>query len=227
MKRILGIVMLALVVLAAPMAQAQLRLGIKAGANISNFTSPQDPQVLDFSNAQLANFTGGLTVEWLFWGGLGVDAGVMYTAKGSEYKVGDDFAGEIVSGLLGTETLMKATIHYIEVPVNLKYKLKIKGIEDIIAPFVYAGPSFAFKVGQDVKFGNDIFKDTEINFNNVDIALNLGFGVEVIKHLNVAAQYGWGLGKVVDMPDLEAFGQKIEGIDLQTGVWTISATWMF
>ena len=226
MKRILGIVMIAVAMLAAPMAQAELRLGVKAGANISNFTTP-DQTKLDFSNASLANFTGGLTVEWLFLGGLGVDASVMYTAKGTEYKVGDDFFSEAYETLAGTSTMMKATVHYIEVPINLKYKLKIKGIEDVVAPFIYAGPSFAFKVGQDIKFGNDLFNDTKIEFNNVDVALNVGLGVEVFKHLNVAAQYGWGLGKVVDMPDMEVLGQKIEGIDMQTGVWTITLAWMF
>lgn len=39
MKRILGIVMVVVAVLAAPMAQAELRFGVKAGANISNFTT--------------------------------------------------------------------------------------------------------------------------------------------------------------------------------------------
>ena len=225
MKRILGIMMVAVAVLTAPMAQAELRLGVKAGANISNFTTPDDKQ-FDFSNASLANFTGGLTVEWLFFGGLGVDAGVMYTAKGTEYKVGDDVLSDAYESLMGTNSVMKATVHYIEVPINLKYKLKIKGIEDFVAPFVYAGPSFAFKVGEDVTFGNDLFKDTEVNFNNVDVALNVGFGVEVIKHLNVAAQYGWGLGKVMDL-DLDVLGQKVEGLDMRTGVWTVTVAWMF
>ena len=99
-------------------------------------------------------------------------------------------------------------------------------VKDIIIPFVYAGPSFAFKVGQDITFGTNILKDTKVDFSNVDYALNVGFGVELIKHLNVAAQYGWGLGKVADT-DMEVLGQKIEGLDMKSGVWTVTVGWMF
>ena len=115
MKRILGIVMVAVAVLAAPMAQAELRLGVKAGANISNFTTP-DESALDFSNASLANFTGGLTVEWLFMGGLGIDASVMYTAKGTEYKVGDDILSDVYEGIMGTENNAAYKFEIPEVP---------------------------------------------------------------------------------------------------------------
>ena len=150
--------MVAASILVAPMAQAELRFGLKAGANISNFIVEDGTTKIDFTNASLANFTGGAMLEWIIWGGLGFDAGVMYTAKGTEYKVGDDWASDIYAGLLGTETLMKATVHYIEVPINLKYRLEIPVVKDIIIPFVYAGPSFAFKVGQDITFGTNILK---------------------------------------------------------------------
>ena len=226
MKRLFVIMMVAASILVAPAAQAELRFGIKAGANISNFIANEESPKLDFSNASLANFTGGAVMEWIVWGGLGFDAGVMYTAKGTEYKVGDDILSDIYSEVLGTETLMKATVHYIEVPINLKYRLEIPVVKDIIIPFVYAGPSFAFKVGQAVQFGDKPLEDTKVDFSSVDYALNVGLGVEVIKHLNVAAQYGWGMGKVADT-DMEILGQKIEGLDMRSGVWTVTVGWMF
>ena len=226
MKKLLVIVMVVASILVAPMAQAEFRFGVKAGANISNFIVEGENPKLDFENASLANFTGGLSLEWIIWGGLGFDAGVMYTAKGTEYKVGDDLLSGIYTELLGTESLMKATVHYIEVPINLKYRLEIPVVKDIIIPFVYAGPSFAFKVGQDVSFGNNILEDTKVDFSNIDYALNGGLGVELFKHLNVAAQYGWGMGKVADT-DMEILGQKIEGLDMKSGVWTVTVGWMF
>ncbi|MBR5843270.1 MAG: PorT family protein [Bacteroidaceae bacterium] len=226
MKKLLVIVMVVASILVAPMAQAEFRFGVKAGANISNFIVEGENPKLDFENASLANFTGGLSLEWIIWGGLGFDAGVMYTAKGTEYKVGDDLLSGIYTELLGTESLMKATVHYIEVPINLKYRLEIPVVKDIIIPFVYAGPSFAFKVGQDVSFGNNILEDTKVDFSNIDYALNVGLGVELFKHLNVAAQYGWGMGKVADT-DMEILGQKIEGLDMKSGVWTVTVGWMF
>ncbi len=232
MKRILGIMMLALAVVLVPEAMAsskantdaKFRFGVKAGANVSNFITAEDSK-LDFSNASLANFTGGVNIEWFFWKGFGVDAGVMYTAKGAEYKAGDDALSDIYTDIMGTNSVMKATIHYLEVPVNVKYKLSIKGLKEIIAPFVYVGPSFAFKLGEEVSLGDTNIKENEIDFNAVDVALNVGLGVEIIKHLNVSAQYGWGLGTVVD--DFEILGQNLGKLDLKSGVWTVTVAWMF
>jgi hypothetical protein len=232
MKRILGIMTLALAVLVVPNAMAssnagkdaKFRFGVKAGANVSNFMTA-DGSKLDFTNASLANFTGGATVEWLFWKGLGIDAGVMYTAKGTEYKAGDDIISDIYTDLMGTNSVMKATIHYLEVPVNIKYKLSIKGLKELIAPFVYVGPSFAFKLGEEVSFGDTNIKENEVDFNAVDVALNVGLGVEIIKHLNVSAQYGWGLGTVVD--DFKILGESLGTLDLKSGVWTVTVAWMF
>lgn len=211
-------------VVAAPLAQAELRLGIKAGANVSNFITNEK---VNFENASLANFTGGAMLEWIIWGGLGFDAGVMYTAKGTEYKVGDDLFSDIYSDIMNTNTVMKATVHYIEVPVNLKYRLEIPVLKDIIIPFVYAGPSFAFKVGENVRVGNTVVEDEAIDFSNVDYALNVGLGVELIKHLNVAVQYGWGMGKVVDTSSMEILGNKIDNLDMKSGAWTVTVGWMF
>ena len=224
MKRILGIMMLALAVLVVPNAMAsskagedaKFRFGVKAGANVSNLMTA-DGSKLDFSNASLANFTGGVNIEWFFWKGFGVDAGVMYTAKGTEFKAGDDVLSDINTDIMGTNSVIKATIHYLEVPVNLK---------EIIAPFVYVGPSFAFKLGEEVSLGDTNIKENEIDFNAVDVAFNVGLGVEIIKHLNVSAQYGWGLGTVVD-DDFEILGQNLGKLDLKSGVWTVTVAWMF
>lgn len=201
-------------VVSVPMAQAQLRMGLKLGANVSNFHGEFDDITLD--GEHLTNFTGGITVEWIVAFGLGIDAGVNYTAKGSEYTLGSE------------ELAMKNLIHYIEVPVNLKYKLQIPVVEDLIIPLIYTGPSFAFKVGEAITLNGNFYeggKLVSINNNAVDIAWNIGAGVELFRHLNVTAQYGWGINDVTNM--------QMENIDMMrekkitSGVWTITATWMF
>lgn len=227
MKKIFTILLVAVAIVVAPAAQAQLRFGVKLGANISNFNG--DFENLDLENTQLANFTGGVMAEWIFAYGVGVDLGLQYTAKGSEYRVGDDVLGSAVSSLLGTNSMVKNVVHYVEVPVNLKYKLQIPTIEEIVIPFVYVGPSFAFKVGEAITFGDkplDLNNSTiRVNNSAVDCAMNVGLGVELIKHLNVAVQYGWGLGKVTDIELLNTsiFGDKA----IRSGAWTITAAWMF
>ena len=222
MKKLLTIVMVVAAILAAPVAQAQLRLGVKLGANISNFELENSK--LDFKNTQLANFTGGVMAEWIIAYGFGFDVGLNYTAKGTQYNFGENLG---LSSLFNSDDKLKNVVHYLEVPVNLKYKLRIPVVEDIVIPFVYVGPSFAFKVGEAVTFGDKILEPGGIKINNqaVDCALNVGLGVELIKHLNVAVQYGWGLGKAAD---IEIGNVDITGDDaFKSGAWTITVAWLF
>ena len=98
----------------------------------------------------------------------------------------------------------------------------------MIIPLIYTGPSFAFKVGEAITLNGNFYeggKLVSINNNAVDIAWNIGAGVELFRHLNVTAQYGWGINDVTNM--------QMENIDMMrekkitSGVWTITATWMF
>lgn len=230
MKKLISILVLAVAIVATPMAQAELRLGAKLGANVTNFNG--DFENYDYSSAQLANFTGGLTVEWMFAFGLGFDVSALYTAKGAQYDLGEDLFGnlgdEIITSVLGAEPKLKNVVHYVEVPINLKYKLSIPVIEDLVIPFIYTGPSFAFKVGEAITFGEKPLdlKAIQIDNSAVDFAWNVGLGAEIIKHLNVAVQYGWGLGKATDIKIANI--EDITGDNaIKSGAWTITLGWMF
>lgn len=224
MKKLICIVLAAVALAAAPAANAQLRFGAKLGANFSNL-SWDNAKNLDFKGTSLANFTGGLTAEWIFIAGFGVDASVMYTAKGTKYEIGDNVMGDAFESLFGTKEAVTNTIHYIEVPINLKYKLQIPVVEDIVIPFIYAGPSFAFKVGESIKgLGETVQNAGNIIKNKgFDVAINLGIGVEIIKHVDLAVQYGWGLGTASEI----GFGDVVNVSKAKTGAWTITLGYMF
>ena len=228
MKKILSIVLIAVALVAAPSAHAQLRFGAKVGANFSNL-SWDNAKSLDFKGTSLTNFTGGVTAEWIFIAGFGVDASVMYTAKGTQYEISDNVVGDAASAafnsIFGTTEVVKNTIHYIEVPINLKYKLQLPGVEKIVAPFIYAGPSFAFKVGESIKGLGETVKNSGnlIKNKDFDVAINLGIGVEVIKHVNLAVQYGWGLGTASEI----GFGDVVSINKAKSGAWTITLGYMF
>ena len=230
MKKLLSILVLAVAMVATPMAQAQLCLGAKVGANVTDFSGTIEN--LDLSSAKLANFTGGLTVEWMIAYGLGFDVSALYTAKGAEYKLDENALGGLGNSIVGAITgqqdpKLKNVVHYIEVPLNVKYKLNIPVIEDLIIPFIYTGPSFAFKVGEAITFGEKPLDLAAIKIDNsaIDFAWNVGVGVEIIKHLNVAVQYGWGLGKASDIKiaELDITGEEA----FKSGAWTVTAAWMF
>lgn len=224
MKKLICIVLAVVALAAAPAANAQLRFGAKLGANFSNL-SWDDAKNFNFKGSSLTNFTGGVTAEWIFIAGFGIDASVMYTAKGTKYEVGDNIMGEAFESLFGTKEAVTNTIHYIEVPVNLKYKLKIPVVEDIVIPFIYAGPSFAFKVGESIKGLGETVKNADqiIKNENFDVAINVGIGAEIIKHVNLAVQYGWGLGTASEI----GFGDVVNVNKAKSGAWTITLGYMF
>lgn len=228
MKKIFSIVLVTVALVAAPAVNAQLRFGAKVGANFSNL-SWSNAKSLDFKGTSLTNFTGGVTAEWIFIAGFGVDASVMYTAKGTQYEISDNVVGDVASAayenIFGTKDGVKNTVHYIEVPINLKYKLQLPGVEKIVAPFIYAGPSFAFKVGESIKGLGETVKNSGdiIKNKNFDVALNLGIGIEVIKHVNLAVQYGWGLGTVSEI----GVGDVLSLEKAKSGAWTVTLGYMF
>ncbi len=222
MKKLFTIALLILALVAAPsvsaknkkndekkkekVEKAQFRVGAKIGASISDFTWDSG---LDFSNSSLVNFTGGLMGEWISRCGLGFDFGAMYIAKGSKIS----FEGD---GLM--QGSVQNTIHYIDIPVNLKYKIRIDGIENIIIPYLYAGPSFAIKVGESTK--SQIITTT--SNANLDIAVNAGVGVELFKHVTASVQYGWGVTKIAE---IDLAGKNYDS--LRSGVWSITVGFMF
>ena len=220
MKRYSLIVILLLCIVSVMPADAKIRFGIKVGANVTKQNTEIEKFELD--NTALVNFTGGVTLDWNITAGFGFDVSALYTAKGTEYVVGTNVLDGLLDNLSGTT--VKNTIHYIEVPVNLKYKLEIPAIKDVFAPYVFAGPSFAFKVGETIKYAEDKKGHISIDNKSIDYALNVGLGMEFIKHLNIAVQYGWGLGTAAEL-DFSALDATIASST--AGVWTVTVGWIF
>lgn len=221
MKKLSTILLLLVAFAGTTTANAQIRMGLKVGATVNS--TEFDLKNLDLDNTSLANFTGGVTLEWMVAAGFGFDVSALYTAKGTEYTIGENLIGsafdDIKSGSL------KNTVHYIEVPVNIKYKLEIPAIEKIIAPYVFAGPSFAFKVGETIKFGDDAGGEhIKIDNKGVDYAINVGIGLEIIEKLQVSAQYGWGIGTA---SELKATNIEKEWAKSKSGTWAVTVGWLF
>ena len=107
--------------------------------------------------------------------GVGIDASVMYTRKGSDLK-------EIT-----TESTAKQHTDYVEIPVNLKYKFSLPVVGSFMSPFVYAGPSFAFRVG-------DNFADQYKN-KSFETAINVGIGPRVLQPLADCRPVWLGIGQ--------------------------------
>lgn len=198
MKSSIRIIVLAVVamIIAIP-ASAQFRFGIKAGVALNSLHFSSD-YLENLNSDNRAGFTGGLMAEFMLpIGGLGLDASLMYVHRSAEEGVDTDAAEGEVSF---------AKRDYIEIPINLKYKFSIPAVSSIVAPYIFTGPSIAFLVSD----SKDIYK-------KCDFAWNVGAGVELVRHLQVSASYGFGITKLVAERDA----------NVKNRYWTLTAAYLF
>lgn len=168
-RRFLAVFVLTLAV-AVP-ASAQFRFGIKAGAAISKLSF--DKEVFNSDNR--GGFTGGVMTEFTVPVlGIGMDASVMYAQRSIDVVSTDP----AMSG--------KDTRSYIDIPVNFKWKIGLPIVGKIVSPFLTTGPDFSFLCSK------QNFKDAWSS-RKFDVAWNVGAGIEFVRHLQVAASYGFGL----------------------------------
>ncbi|MDO4511718.1 MAG: porin family protein [Bacteroidales bacterium] len=195
MKKAVLILALAMMAIGA---SAQLRFGVKAGVGLNSIHLDNLPA--DFESENRTGFTGGVMVELNLPLGLGVDASAMYTRRSGaidKYEVG--------------------VRDYLSVPVNLKYKFGMPIVGSVVKPFIFTGPELAFNIGK---------KQSEMGteYKKFAASWNIGLGVELINHVQVAAAYNMGISKsisnVLGIPDVVETGAKDR-------CWTITAAYLF
>lgn len=188
MKKLIFTCSVVFLVLSTLTVQAQFRFGVKAGANISHVSFDKD--ILNTDN--LSNFTGGIMTEFTVpIVGLGLDASVMYAGKG--YKTAYDLINNTGTPVGKVEE--KTRLHYIDIPVNLKWKFGVP----MAKIFLTAGPGFNFLLNKNFKAEAkgenipDTYLEKALKDKKFDLSINIGAGVELFSHFQVAVQYGWGL----------------------------------
>lgn len=199
--RSLFVVMLAVVSLCGGTASAQIRLGVKAGYGINSLS-------LKHGNLDFGSYVGysvGLTSEInLPVIGIGVDVSALYTHRDCELRGEND------------EHFKRG---YFEIPVHAKFKFDIFGLNRIAVPFIYAGPDFAFLV-------DDYDEGRNFKEHKTAISLNLGFGVELMRKLQISANYGYGMTKAFETIGISN-GEITGNIEGKDCCWTISAAYFF
>ena len=140
MKKLLSILMVAVALMMAAPAQAQLiKFGVKGGMNFSKL----DTDVKSWYDAKESStgfFIGPMAEITLPILGLGVDGALMYSQRGS---------GEVKQ-------------QGIEVPVNLKWSF---GLGSMLGAYLAAGPDFFFNF-KDIDKKSDLIKeDAQVSIN--------------------------------------------------------------
>ena len=180
---------------------SQVRFGLRGEVGLNKATFSKE--AIEVEN--LNTFKIGPTVEIMFpVMDFGVEASILYNNNKMD-----------VAYLEDSSTPIEVTNHYIDIPVNLKYKY---GLISPLKIYAAAGPYAKIHVGgDDIKFG-DVTED--IKAKSFEAGVNLGLGVELFKRLAVGVNYGIQLtdNYSVNEPKWkDAFNNK-------DGLWSIQAT---
>lgn len=201
--KIILIAVLAVLTATTP-AAAQFRWGIKAGVDVNKMSFSNTDFLTNSSNR--SGFTGGLMTEFTVpLINLCLDASLMYTHKTNK---------AVVDPADSNPQLIKYGMDYLSIPINLKYKFGLPVVGSIISPYIFTGPEFSFLLSKKA-IGEFVHNKKS------DVAWNLGFGLQLLNHLQISAGYGWGIKKVTTITD------GVNKKTARTNAWTITAAYLF
>jgi len=206
MKRLYLLLVAAIIATLPTLAQTTSRWGVTAGVNLNEIHFKQHDIVdVDRGLGPIIGVTGEMNIPGV---GFAVDGSLLYSMRGGKIHYGDK---TIWSSLgYGDE---RCTMHYIDVPLNLKFKYhNLGGTETTIMPMVFAGPTFSFLVGKNLG---------EVNsYKTVNVLLHMGLGVELFERLQVQVAYNFNVGETLHTRLLD---QNIA----KNRAWTATLTYYF
>lgn len=186
-----------------------LRFGPRVGVQLNSMHFNSDA----FSSDNRAGFTGGLMLEAnVPVIGLAFDLSAMYVHRQSTATFNSTDAND--QALVGSDNFKKRD--YIEIPLNIKYKIGLPVVGKIVSPYVFTGPSFAFLVSK--KAISEAYEN-----KSFDLSWNFGVGVQLFNHLQVGASYGLGLTNTVN----KVVSTNMTPVESKQNCWTVTAAWLF
>lgn len=145
-------------------------------------------------NNNQVGYTAGAVVDFnLPVQGLGLEAGARYTKH-----------------TYGKPSMEQYSV---DVPVHVRYRLEVPVVENVVAPYAFTGPSVSAGVSNKMP--------TRLSDVKMSLAWNVGAGVEMFKHVRVAATYSIQVSKT----DVVNNGSLVKG--KKGDSLTISASYMF
>ena len=175
-----------------------VRLGVKAGLNLSNFTGDDTE---DLSSKAGIHF--GAVAEIGISETFSIQPEVVYSAQGAEYEDSDGYDGEF-------------KFNYLNVPVLAK-------VEVIDGLCLEAGPQIGFLLTAEDEYddgaGDSGTDDIKEFFKSTDLAVALGASYEIIDGLFLGARYNIGVTDIWDTDDVN--------LSNQTSVFQFSLGYLF
>jgi len=173
MKKVMFVLMLSVL---SVVLRAQVTVGLKAGANITNFSGGDFDEV---KKKAIVGFHGGGYLNFSL-GAISLQPELLFSTQGARI--------DSVSGSYDWK------VNYLTLPVMFKYR-SAGGF------YLEAGPQFGFKLSEDVKdqtidgFAKDL-----------DLSAGIGLGFHTPGGFGIGARYLAGLSKVGDFDPSEVGG---------------------
>lgn len=198
-NRLKTFVAVCVVLLTSLSGLGQVRWAPVAGMNVSTFTFRQD--ILDVR--QSVGCSVGIMGELMFPGiGVGIDFGLQYNLHGAKMNFGEFPVWREY------KAQEQCWLHTIQIPVNVRFKYtRLNGLEDIVAPFVYAGPLFTIKAGHN--------KIDALEYPGGCVNLQCGLGAELWKRWQISAGYYWGVTYEIRTRKLDNYSARPQGWRVQ------------
>ncbi|MDR0757608.1 MAG: PorT family protein [Tannerella sp.] len=177
-----------------------IRFGVKGGLNVSSVKFSEE--VFDADN--ITGFHIGPIIEIMTpLPGIGLDGAVLFTQKGTGLR---------------QKTIKN---NFLEVPVNLKWKM----ILPLVKPYLSAGPYVGFRMAGD-KSWSDTYGDIvrQIESKNFCAGLNFAAGAEIVSWIQLSVNYNLGLTDHFKTFDVN---HPITSGSGKTRTWIISAAVFF
>lgn len=212
MKKVLSFIVLAVSVLFANPAQAQIKLGVKGGLNVSNLKLDDDMWKTD---NKAGFFIGPMVKVTVPVTGLSFDVAALYDQKEAKVKVADDVVG-------GTYYSTTVTQKFIDIPVNVRYGFGLGSLANI---FLFAGPQWGINVGNKNFKWN---KSSSYSLKKANFSVNVGAGVTLFSHLQASVNYNIECNKSgkMDTGSLDSNGNPIV-VKGRNNTWQISLGYWF
>ena len=211
MKNLIGsFLILFILTIGTQQAFSQMKFGVKGGANFATVMQKFDDSDFEETTKMRVLYSLGAVVDFSLADAISVQPGLLFSAKGYSVDVKEDYEAD------GYD---RFTASYLEIPVNIVYKMK--------AFQIYAGPYVGIGIfgknkwdldwgggitesGEtDIKFvgkevsPEDFMDEDAISVKRLDYGVNFGLGYEV-GPIVVNAGYSMGLANLTpDITDVE------------------------
>lgn len=167
--------------LSAPHVEAQIKFGLKVGANVSK--AHINKQMFSSDN-RLGFLIGPMVDVKVPILGLGFDIAAQYNCKYAQLDARE--GSDMVSAT--------PAFHTIDVPINVKWTL---GNDNFVSVYAATGPQFSWNVGgEDLK---SILNVSQYTLNSSNFSWNIGAGINIIRSFRVGYNYNIAISATAEM----------------------------